>query len=155
MKYYERFESRPIFETVDEMLKWAGLYNLTTRTLQEELIDVGLSPLLIKELVTVRTWDCFTSMFLSITTFTFCILVDWVQIQQNYFFGTWFGKLSMVMLLGCFGFLKCLHTDRKNYKRIKWFIMTCETWMDQWIYLLVEYSWIEDFEMVDLRNKKF
>uniref|UniRef100_A0A7N2MQ38 Prenylcysteine lyase domain-containing protein n=1 Tax=Quercus lobata TaxID=97700 RepID=A0A7N2MQ38_QUELO len=61
LKYYERFESRPVFETVDEMLKWAGLYNLTTRTLQEELIDVGLSPLLIKELVTI---------------------------QQNYFFGT-------------------------------------------------------------------
>nr|POF03691.1 farnesylcysteine lyase [Quercus suber] len=55
LKYYERFESRPVFETVDEMLKWAGLYNLTTRTLQEELIDVGLSPLLIKELVTVTT----------------------------------------------------------------------------------------------------
>ncbi|XP_075660291.1 farnesylcysteine lyase [Castanea sativa] len=55
LKYYERSESRPVFETVDEMLKWAGLYDLTTRTLQEELIDVGLSPLLIKELVTVIT----------------------------------------------------------------------------------------------------
>ena len=75
LKYYERFESRPVFETVDEMLKWAGLYDLTTQTLQEELIDVGLSPLLIKELVTVRTWDCFTSMFLSLIIFTFCILV--------------------------------------------------------------------------------
>lgn len=67
----------------------------------------------------------------------------------------WFGRLSMVMLLGCFGFLKCLHTDRENYKMIKWFVMTYETWMDQGIYLLVEYSWNEDFEMVDLRNKKF
>ncbi|KAK9292445.1 hypothetical protein L1049_020417 [Liquidambar formosana] len=55
LKYYESFESRPVFETVDEMLKWAGLYNITARTLQEELIDVGLSPLLIQELVTVIT----------------------------------------------------------------------------------------------------
>lgn len=53
-KYYEETDSRPIFETVDEMLKWAGLFNLTTRTLQDELVDVGLSPLLINELVTVR-----------------------------------------------------------------------------------------------------
>lgn len=55
LKYYSNIESRPVFETVDEMLKWAGLYNLTTQTLQEELIDVGLSPLLIKELVSVIT----------------------------------------------------------------------------------------------------
>ncbi|KAJ8769154.1 hypothetical protein K2173_000929 [Erythroxylum novogranatense] len=55
LKYYESFETRPIFETVDEMLKWAGLYNLTTRTLEEELFEVGLSPLLVKELVTVIT----------------------------------------------------------------------------------------------------
>lgn len=53
LKYYESFESRPVFETVDEMLTWAGLYNLTTRTLEEELLDAGLSPLLIQELVTV------------------------------------------------------------------------------------------------------
>jgi prenylcysteine oxidase/farnesylcysteine lyase len=52
-KYYEETGSRPIFETVDEMLKWSGLFNLTTRTLQEELVDAGLSPLLINELVTV------------------------------------------------------------------------------------------------------
>lgn len=55
VKYYEPFESRPIFETADEMLKWAALYNLTTRSLREELIDAGLSPLLIEELVTVIT----------------------------------------------------------------------------------------------------
>ncbi|XP_061356209.1 farnesylcysteine lyase [Gastrolobium bilobum] len=55
LKYYEEPGSRPIFETVDEMLKWAGLYNLTTRTLQDELVDSGLSPLLINELVTVIT----------------------------------------------------------------------------------------------------
>lgn len=54
LKYYEEPSSRPIFETVDEMLKWSGLYNLTTRALRDELVDVGLSPLLINELVTVR-----------------------------------------------------------------------------------------------------
>ncbi|KAG0480771.1 hypothetical protein HPP92_011629 [Vanilla planifolia] len=53
--YYKGFESRPIFETVEEMLKWSGLYNGTRRTLKEELQDVGLSPLLISELVTVMT----------------------------------------------------------------------------------------------------
>lgn len=53
-KYYEGFESRPIFETVNEMLNWSGLYNFTTRTLYEELIDARLSRLLIQELVTVR-----------------------------------------------------------------------------------------------------
>ncbi|KAL5554894.1 hypothetical protein UlMin_037130 [Ulmus minor] len=54
-KYYESFDSRPIFETVDEMLKWSGLYNLTTSTLEQELVAAGLSPLLIQELVTVIT----------------------------------------------------------------------------------------------------
>ena len=54
LKFYGEPGSRPVFETVDEMLKWAGLYNLTTRTLQDELADAGLSPLLINELVTVR-----------------------------------------------------------------------------------------------------
>ena len=54
-KYYEETDSRPVFETVDKMLKWAGLFNLTTRTLLDELVDVGLSPLLINELVTVIT----------------------------------------------------------------------------------------------------
>ncbi|RDX61031.1 Farnesylcysteine lyase, partial [Mucuna pruriens] len=55
LKYYEEPGSRPIFETVDEMLQWAGLYNLTTRTLQDELVDAGLSTKLINELVTVIT----------------------------------------------------------------------------------------------------
>ncbi|KAF2284467.1 hypothetical protein GH714_022079 [Hevea brasiliensis] len=55
LKYYQSFETRPTFETVDEMLQWAGLYNLTTCTLQEELVNVALSPLLIQELVTVIT----------------------------------------------------------------------------------------------------
>lgn len=53
LKYYQALESRPIFGTVEEMLKWAGLYNLTTRTLHEELTDAGLSSLLIDELATV------------------------------------------------------------------------------------------------------
>lgn len=55
MLYYEGFESRPVFETVDEMLKWSGLYPLTQRTLEEELKDAGLSSRLISELVTVVT----------------------------------------------------------------------------------------------------
>lgn len=54
LKYYEDPSSRPIFETVDEMLQWAGLYNLTTRTLRDELVDAGLSTSLFNELVTVR-----------------------------------------------------------------------------------------------------
>lgn len=53
--YYKEFESRPVFETVDGMLKWSGLYELTRRTLEEELKDAGLSSLLISELVTVIT----------------------------------------------------------------------------------------------------
>ncbi|XP_056159083.1 farnesylcysteine lyase-like [Syzygium oleosum] len=55
LKYYENTDSRPVFETVDEMLKWAGLYNLTGHTLEEELISIGLSPLLIRELITIIT----------------------------------------------------------------------------------------------------
>lgn len=55
LKYYESHETRPVFETVDEMLKWADLYNLTTRPLLDELIDAKLSSLLIEELVTVIT----------------------------------------------------------------------------------------------------
>ncbi|GER33965.1 farnesylcysteine lyase [Striga asiatica] len=55
LRYYEDFEARPVFDTVEGMLKWAGLYNLTTRTLVEELVEVGLSSILIEELVTVIT----------------------------------------------------------------------------------------------------
>jgi prenylcysteine oxidase/farnesylcysteine lyase len=55
LKYYEGVETRPVFESVEEMLKWAGLLNLTGKSLNEELVDgVKLAPLLIKELVTVR-----------------------------------------------------------------------------------------------------
>ncbi|XP_051126941.1 farnesylcysteine lyase isoform X3 [Andrographis paniculata] len=55
LRYYQDFGSRPVFETVDRMLKWAELYNLTTMTLGEKLVEVGLSRLLIEELVTVIT----------------------------------------------------------------------------------------------------
>ncbi|XP_031504159.1 farnesylcysteine lyase [Nymphaea colorata] len=53
LRYYEK--DRPVFSSVEEMLKWAGLYSLTQRTLREELDDAGLSSLLISELVTVIT----------------------------------------------------------------------------------------------------
>ncbi|CAH9116852.1 unnamed protein product [Cuscuta epithymum] len=55
LKFYEGFESRPVFEDVEDMLRWSGLYNLTRRTLEEELTDAGLSTTLIQELVTVIT----------------------------------------------------------------------------------------------------
>lgn len=51
--YYKDFESRPVFDTVEKMLSWSGLYGITRRTLKEELLDAGLSSLLISELVTV------------------------------------------------------------------------------------------------------
>ncbi|XP_062227280.1 farnesylcysteine lyase [Phragmites australis] len=53
--FYNGFESRPVFGTVEEMLKWTGLYGLTHRTLEEELIDAGLNSHTISELVTVIT----------------------------------------------------------------------------------------------------
>ncbi|KAG9439695.1 hypothetical protein H6P81_019860 [Aristolochia fimbriata] len=55
LKYYQQLEARPVFETVEEMLQWAGLHSLTQRTLQEELAEAGLSQRLISELVTVIT----------------------------------------------------------------------------------------------------
>ncbi|XP_072998451.1 farnesylcysteine lyase [Typha latifolia] len=55
MLYYSGFDSRPVFETVEEMLKWSGLYELTQRTLEEELADAGLNSQTISELVTVIT----------------------------------------------------------------------------------------------------
>lgn len=61
LKYYQSFETRPTFETVDEMLKWAGLYNLTTCTLHDELVNVALTPLLVQELVTVSIATLFPS----------------------------------------------------------------------------------------------
>ena len=53
MLFYNGFESRPVFATVEEMLKWTGLYGLTRRTLEEELLDAGLNSRTIAELVTV------------------------------------------------------------------------------------------------------
>jgi prenylcysteine oxidase/farnesylcysteine lyase len=53
MLYYNGFESRPVFDTVEEMLKWSGLYGLTCRTLEAELLDAGLNSQTISELVTV------------------------------------------------------------------------------------------------------
>ncbi|XP_040378835.1 farnesylcysteine lyase isoform X1 [Oryza brachyantha] len=53
--YYNGFESRPVFDSVEEMLKWSGLYDLTRRTLEEELVDAGLNSQTISELVTVIT----------------------------------------------------------------------------------------------------
>ena len=55
LKYYEGFNTRPVFNSAESMLKWSGLYNLTRRTLEDELVDAGLSPLLINELVTVSS----------------------------------------------------------------------------------------------------
>nr|CAD1838856.1 unnamed protein product [Ananas comosus var. bracteatus] len=55
MLFYNGFESRPVFETVEEMLKWTDLYGLTQRTLEEELVDAGLNSRTISELVTVIT----------------------------------------------------------------------------------------------------
>ncbi|XP_020182663.1 farnesylcysteine lyase [Aegilops tauschii subsp. strangulata] len=55
MLYYNGFESRPVFDNVEEMLKWSGLYGLTRRTLEDELIDAGLNTQTISELVTVIT----------------------------------------------------------------------------------------------------
>lgn len=57
LRYYESRETRPVFESVEEMLQWAGLYNLTTSNLGLELAAAGLSPLLVQELVTVRAFD--------------------------------------------------------------------------------------------------
>lgn len=51
LRYYE--ESRPVFQTVEEMLKWANLYEMTQTTSEKELLDHGLSQQLINELVTV------------------------------------------------------------------------------------------------------
>ena len=58
MFFYNGLESRPVFATVEEMLQWTGLYGLTRRTLEEELLDAGLNTQTIAELVTV----CFSSI---------------------------------------------------------------------------------------------
>lgn len=53
MSYYKDVDSRPVFETVEEMLSWAGLYSMTKRSLQDELVDAGLNEQLMSELITV------------------------------------------------------------------------------------------------------
>lgn len=75
LKYYESFESRPIFETVDDMLKWAGLYNLTAMTLESELAEAGITPLLTQELITVRTFTHLFEYFLNFLFQSFCSLL--------------------------------------------------------------------------------
>eukprot|EP00249_Psilotum_nudum_P002498 c15569_g1_i1 orf=273-1718(-) len=51
LHYYD--EPRPVFETVEEMLKWANLYKLTLSTSEKELLTYGLSSQFINELATV------------------------------------------------------------------------------------------------------
>ena len=108
LKYYEVFESRPVFETVDEMLNWAGLHKLTTRTLQEELVDVGLSPLLIQELVTVRPpanflyelyhfCVCLLVLFMRNSLFSFVIVVLSIMVLYLHEFGA---VVSLTELFG-------------------------------------------------------
>lgn len=53
LKYYDDVESRPVFESVEEMLKWSGLYNLTQTTLEDVLSLANFSPTLMQELATV------------------------------------------------------------------------------------------------------
>jgi prenylcysteine oxidase/farnesylcysteine lyase len=83
LKYYESLESRPIFDNVEGMLKWSGLYNLTKLTLQEKLSEAQLSPLLVNELVTV--------IFLTILSFKghfnlfFAYMVQHITLLLNNF----------------------------------------------------------------------
>lgn len=89
LKYYESHEFRPIFESVDEMLKWAGLYNLTTTNLGLELSDAGMSPLLLQELVTVGTSLSFRWCYIVIlivlfpTHFTFLVVSSEILMILN------------------------------------------------------------------------
>ncbi|XP_077231881.1 farnesylcysteine lyase-like [Tasmannia lanceolata] len=53
--YYTSLKSRPVFSTVEEMLKWSGLYGLTQKTLQEELADALISQRFISEYITIIT----------------------------------------------------------------------------------------------------
>lgn len=46
-------DDRPAFDTVEELLKSVDLYNRTQYTLEELLLEAGLSRLLIDELITV------------------------------------------------------------------------------------------------------
>jgi hypothetical protein len=51
--YYYGFESRPVFDSVEEMLKWSGLYGLTQRTLEEDLAHYKPN-----RLVDIRAGNC-------------------------------------------------------------------------------------------------
>ncbi|KAH7416458.1 hypothetical protein KP509_14G092300 [Ceratopteris richardii] len=51
LRFYDN--SKPIFETVEAMLKWANLYESTQTTCERELQNYGLSDQLINELITV------------------------------------------------------------------------------------------------------
>ncbi len=51
LKLYE--EECPAFDSVEEMLKSVNLYNTTQYTVEELLLNAGLSRLLLDELVTV------------------------------------------------------------------------------------------------------
>eukprot|EP00252_Welwitschia_mirabilis_P008824 TRINITY_DN21028_c0_g1_i1.p1 TRINITY_DN21028_c0_g1~~TRINITY_DN21028_c0_g1_i1.p1 ORF type:complete len:487 (+),score=50.16 TRINITY_DN21028_c0_g1_i1:243-1703(+) len=53
LRFYDTLESRPVFQTVDEMLEWTELFNYTQHTLEEKLIEAGMSSRLISELITV------------------------------------------------------------------------------------------------------
>lgn len=85
LKYYSSVETRPVFESVDEMLKWAGLYNLTTRTLQDELLDAKLSPSLVQELVTVRFWICSFQILYILLHFVFDFVKQLILICFLYY----------------------------------------------------------------------
>lgn len=60
MLYYTKLDSRPVFGNVEDMLKWSGLYDMTQRTLRDELVDANLSELLVSELITVSKSSHFT-----------------------------------------------------------------------------------------------
>lgn len=55
LKYYQDPEERPVFESVEEMLKWTGLYDLTSTTLEDLMIRAKLSPSLMLQLAPAMT----------------------------------------------------------------------------------------------------
>lgn len=127
LKYYESSESRPVFETVDGMLKWAGLYNLTTRTLLEELIDSGFPPLLIEELVTVRTFTIILQCFLH---YSLCALVDFSIFR---------------LILGTF---TCSHSE-KLYCKMRTFRCRLNQFLNQKFYFWTDFG---NFYMLTFRT---
>lgn len=105
LKYYEAFESRPVFGSVEEMLKWTGLYSLTTRSLEEELLEAGLSPLLIQELVTVR--NCHS--------FYLWLLIWIINVLFSYGLNAPFLLVKVIIEWGmnCLMFINALNRERK------------------------------------------